>query len=71
MGANPDQVGIHPIEQGGFTMDAAQVAVTADAEFDLDVRIVESGDVVTALLRNTDDNCTQSKASACVTCFDD
>lgn len=52
-------------------MDAAQGAVTADADFDLDVRIVESGDVVTALMRNTDDNCTQSKASACVTCFDD
>jgi FxLD family lantipeptide len=28
-----------------------------DSDFDLDVSIVESGEVVAELMRNTDDNC--------------
>ena len=40
----------------------------ADSDFDLDVRIVESGEVVAELMRNTDDNCGHTQESACVTC---
>jgi len=43
--------------------------VVDDAEFDLDVSIVESVPVDGELLRSTDDNCTSTSDSACVTCF--
>ncbi|MGH4018808.1 MAG: FxLD family lanthipeptide [Pseudonocardiaceae bacterium] len=46
----------------------AQSTTAADSEFDLDVRIVESGEVVAELMQNTDDNCTSTQQSACVTC---
>lgn len=36
-----------------------------DAEFDLDIRIVESGPVIADLMRNTDDNCGATCQSAC------
>ena len=37
----------------------------ADADFDLDIRIVESGPVIADLMRNTDDNCGGTCQSAC------
>jgi FxLD family lantipeptide len=37
-------------------------------EFDLDVRIVESGPVIDELLRLTDDNCGTTCESACTSC---
>ncbi|MGH4015930.1 MAG: FxLD family lanthipeptide [Pseudonocardiaceae bacterium] len=40
----------------------------ADAEFDLDVSLVESGPVVTELMRLTDDGCGQTCESACNSC---
>lgn len=40
----------------------------ADAVFDLDVRIVESGPVIAELLRSTSDNCGGTCASACTSC---
>ncbi|MGI9001496.1 MAG: FxLD family lanthipeptide [Pseudonocardia sp.] len=36
-----------------------------DADFDLDIRIVESGPVIADLMRNTDDNCGSTCQSAC------
>jgi FxLD family lantipeptide len=39
-----------------------------DLDFDLDVRIVESGPVVADLMRSTDDNCGSTCASACTSC---
>ncbi|MGH3915273.1 MAG: FxLD family lanthipeptide [Pseudonocardiaceae bacterium] len=49
---------------------AAEIDRTAvDSEFELDLSIVESGRVVTDLLRSTSDNCGQTDESACVTCF--
>jgi FxLD family lantipeptide len=39
-----------------------------DSEFDLDVRIVDTGTVVAELMRATDDNCGSTQQSACVTC---
>jgi FxLD family lantipeptide len=37
-------------------------------EFDLDVRVIEAGESVGALLRSTDDNCGSScSGTACVT----
>jgi FxLD family lantipeptide len=38
---------------------------TLDADFDLDITIVESGSVIAELMRNTDDNCGQTCQSAC------
>lgn len=38
----------------------------SDSEFDLDVSIVESGPVVTELMRLTDDGCGQTCESACM-----
>lgn len=43
-------------------------APAADAEFDLDVSIVESGSVITELMRLTDDNCGSTCESACNSC---
>ncbi len=40
----------------------------ADSEFDLDVSIVESGPVVTELMRLTDDGCGSTCESACNSC---
>lgn len=37
----------------------------ADSEFDLDVSIVESGPVVTELMRITDDGCGSTCETAC------
>jgi FxLD family lantipeptide len=37
----------------------------ADSEFDLDVSIVESGPVVTELMRLTDDGCGSTCETAC------
>lgn len=48
----------------------AQNTALDDADFDLDVSIVESGPVVAELMRSTDDNCGSTNQSACVTCFD-
>ncbi|TQN27808.1 FxLD family lantipeptide [Haloactinospora alba] len=51
-----------------MTIHADMVAATAplaDAEFELDVSIAESGPVVAALLQNTEDNCGQTCESAC------
>lgn len=39
-----------------------------DAEFDLDITLVESGPVVDELLRLTDDQCGTTCESACVSC---
>jgi FxLD family lantipeptide len=47
---------------------APHAAVT-DQEFDLDVSIVESVPVDGELLRSTDNGCTSTSDSACVTCF--
>lgn len=44
---------------------------TAESEFDLDVTIIESSPVIAELMRSTDDNCTSTRASACVTCLED
>jgi FxLD family lantipeptide len=56
-----------------MTVQSDQVAArpttpTTDSEFDLDVRIVESGPVIAELLRLTDDNCGQTCESACNSC---
>ncbi|MGH3939405.1 MAG: FxLD family lanthipeptide [Pseudonocardiaceae bacterium] len=49
---------------------AAETDRTAvDSEFELDLSIIESGPVVTDLMRDTSDNCGQTDESACVTCF--
>lgn len=37
-------------------------------EFDLDIRLVESGPVIAELLRSTSDNCGSTNQSACTTC---
>lgn len=39
-----------------------------DSDFDLDITIVEAGDVVDDLLRLTDDGCGSSCESACTSC---
>ncbi|MBN1170627.1 MAG: FxLD family lanthipeptide [Micromonosporaceae bacterium] len=44
------------------------VDADADAVFDLDVHIVESGPVIAELLRSTSDNCGATCASACTSC---
>jgi FxLD family lantipeptide len=53
-------------------MEEATDPVTAaeldDADFDLDVRIIESGPVVPDLMRNTDDGCGSTCGSACTSC---
>ena len=47
---------------------AAPAPPAADAEFDLDVSIVESGPVIAELMRLTDDNCGSTCESACTSC---
>ena len=47
---------------------AVPVTPAADAEFDLDVSIVESGPVIAELMRLTDDNCGSTCESACTSC---
>ena len=37
-------------------------------DWQLDVRIAESGPVIAELLRSTDDNCGSTCASACTSC---
>jgi FxLD family lantipeptide len=53
-------------------MEEATLPVTAaeldDADFDLDVRIIESGPVVPDLTRSTDDGCGSTCGSACTSC---
>ncbi|MBT8228016.1 MAG: FxLD family lantipeptide [Dactylosporangium sp.] len=44
----------------------AQPTPTSGSDFDLDVSIVASGDVVAALMRSTDDNCGSTCPNACV-----
>jgi FxLD family lantipeptide len=39
-----------------------------DPDFELDVSIVESGPVLSELLRSTDNGCGQSCESACTSC---
>lgn len=39
-----------------------------DGDFDLDVRIVETGPVIAELMRSTDDNCGQTCETACTSC---
>lgn len=46
----------------------AELAEDLDFDFDLDVRIIESAQVVPDLMRSTDDNCGATCASACVSC---
>ena len=41
---------------------------TSDADFELDVTIIESGPVVPELMRSTSDNCGATCASACTSC---
>ena len=41
---------------------------TCDADFDLDVTIIEAGPVVPELMRSTSDNCGATCASACTSC---
>lgn len=48
--------------------DAATVSAAVDDDFDLDVRVVESGPVIPELLRSTSDNCGGTCASACTSC---
>jgi FxLD family lantipeptide len=43
----------------------SQTPAATPAEWDLDVRIVESGPVIAELMRNTDDNCGTTCQSAC------
>lgn len=49
-------------------MAAVPTALAADAEFDLDVSIVESGSVIDELMLLTDDNCGSTCESACNSC---
>lgn len=49
-------------------MDQLATVPAADAEFDLDVSIVESGSVIDELMRLTDDNCGSTCESACNSC---
>jgi FxLD family lantipeptide len=44
------------------------ISDASDAEFDLDVSIVESGPMIAELLRLTDDNCGATCESACTSC---
>jgi FxLD family lantipeptide len=39
-----------------------------DADFDLDVTIIDSGPVVPELMRSTSDNCGGTCVSACTSC---
>lgn len=43
-------------------------AIDYDADFDLDISVVESGPVVADLMRNTDDNCGHTCETACTSC---
>ncbi|OLT11755.1 hypothetical protein BJF78_26175 [Pseudonocardia sp. CNS-139] len=43
-------------------------AVDPDAEFDLDIRIFESGGGLDEIIRMTDDNCGATCQSACTSC---
>jgi FxLD family lantipeptide len=47
------------------TIDQPQTLAPAGDPLDLDVRIVESGDAVNALLGDTDDGCNTVKGSDC------
>lgn len=47
--------------------DAAEVTGTDD-EFDLDIRIFESGVGLDEIIRMTDDNCGTTCQSACTSC---
>lgn len=40
----------------------------ADPDFDLDIRIVETGPVIADLMRSTDDNCGNTCETACTSC---
>jgi FxLD family lantipeptide len=55
-----DMVGVLPLGSTGTTS-------SADLDFDLDITIVESGEVTHELLRMTDDGCGQTCQSACST----
>ncbi|MGQ0774085.1 MAG: FxLD family lanthipeptide [Pseudonocardiales bacterium] len=51
-----------------MTVSTDQMAAGAgDEQFDLDVRIVESGPVIDDLMRLTDDGCGSTCESACPT----
>jgi FxLD family lantipeptide len=55
-----------PTKEEYVTVQMDQMAVGAgDALFDLDVSIVESGPVITDLMRLTDDGCGTTCESAC------
>ncbi len=49
------------------TVDAPAIDTT-DAEFDLDIRIFESGVGLDEIIRMTDDNCGTTCQSACTSC---
>ncbi|WP_241841609.1 FxLD family lanthipeptide [Pseudofrankia sp. BMG5.36] len=50
-----------------MTLHANAAAPTVEADFDLDVSIVESGPILDELMRLTDDNCGTTCQSACST----
>lgn len=53
-----------------ITMDKTPSATTADADpFDLDIRVIESGDAAATLIDLTDDGCGSTCASPCATNF--
>jgi FxLD family lantipeptide len=49
-------------------LDEAPAATAANPEFDLDIKIVESGPVIDTMMRLTDDNCGATCESACNSC---
>ena len=50
------------------TTTLAPAPAVTDADWDLDVSVVQSGPVIAELLRATDDGCGSTCASACVSC---
>ncbi len=47
---------------------ATTLTTQPDADFDLDVTVLEAGPIVAELMRSTDDNCGSTCASACTSC---
>lgn len=47
---------------------STEVVLDQYSDFDLDISIVESGPVLTELVRLTDDNCGHTCESACTSC---
>ena len=69
----PGSGALVPPPQKGKVMQTATATVIAtgpdpDPDFDLDVSIVESGPVISDLLRSTDNGCNSTCATACTSC---